>query len=199
MTQEGRASARLLGTRLPAGTVLDIRHTGAARTCQTAASVEEGYLKIGGTVASNQAIQSEHGSYVHSDEIYSLGWRSGFVSRWLGNEIDPRVIDPPTEAARRILGILLDVDRGNCPTPIRGRLYLHVGHDWDIMALQHHLLGFSPDLHPVAWLGGIVIGWVRDDEIVVVGNGVVKRGNPQEFGLDGDTGDLVRRYCARIE
>ena len=157
ITAEGEAAARALGAGMPAGTRLLLSHTGTARTSRTAECIADGHASAGGASGPPFAIRAEQGSYVHSDRIYQLGWQHGFVEDWLASRIDPKVIDPPHLAARRIVGMLTDVKQSNCPSPADGELYVHVGHDWDILAVQYVALGFAPQAHPVGFLDGIVI------------------------------------------
>jgi broad specificity phosphatase PhoE len=171
ITDAGRAAALQLGSSLPHDKRLFLRHTGVARTIQTAEAIAEGFSKITRSIIDIKVIQSQYGSYVHSSEIFRIGWQHDFVANWLNGSVAPEIIDHPTMAARRILGTLLDSARSNCPVYAPGTLYVHIGHDWDIYLLQHILLGLMPESNPVGFLEGIILGIGMENHFVACRNG----------------------------
>ncbi len=157
ITLQGEVDAEKLGAMLPLAYSLVLSYSGIIRTQTTAECIANGFQKVGGVVQKPFAIQSQYGSYIHSNQIYQWGVISTFLKQWLTGTIPQEILDPPHKAAHKLLVMLLDTQKSNCHNPKEKEIYLHVGHDWDIIALQYAGLNFHPDIHPVDFLEGLIL------------------------------------------
>ncbi len=183
ITPQGECIAKILGNNIPIDTSLILSHSGLIRTQKTAECINLGFKQKGGFTRKLFAIQSQYGTYVHSNQIYQWGWRTDFLTQWMKGYISPEIIDPPQKAVYKILGMLLDNQKSNCYNPSSHEIYLHVGHDWDIIALQYVGLNLSPEKHSVGFLEGIIMER-KDTTLRMWRNGHCSSLKLQDFGLN---------------
>ena len=161
LTDEGRALARRMGSRLDKDLIVRGYASPAERCVETGALIMESHADGGGQVARNRAVEALGVFYVLDQmkmykAMMAADGQLGFLESWYRGELGADVVMPADLAARLAAGVASEKLR----QPLnRGRqLDLCVSHDMTLYLVRDRLLGErSAELGEVRFLDGLVI------------------------------------------
>jgi broad specificity phosphatase PhoE len=155
LTMEGKANARLFGSRLPTQKSIRIFHSPVERCKQT---VDNIVFNIPEDVYENKGVHPYSGcSYIKDSEgfneaIFKLGGIE-FVRQWVGGKIESSIIDPWRKSVVNMLSGLIDLHKAG-----NGSIDLHVTHDMNILLLMNLIKDLtSNDFEWPYYLEGCII------------------------------------------
>lgn len=158
LTDEGRALARELGSRLPKSVTVRGYSSPAERCVETADLIMAGHEADGGLVTRNRVVEALGVFYVldQMKMFMAMRERGGIVpmiNAWVAGEVAADILMPPHVAAT-LLGKLIDERLKNDPEATE--LDLLVSHDFTLFLIKSVLLSQLPDDYPeVNFLDGI--------------------------------------------
>ncbi len=163
LSEEGRELCRRFGQALPRWTTLTTSASSSGRCIETAELVASTHLS---SPASTPALPKELAVFYVRDmrRVGAMMKHEGspaVLQRWFNNDLSSDVMQPPAEAADRILRHIHE----QLETPGSKGLHLGVTHDWTLYLLRQQWLGLGlATAPPVNYLDGMVI-WRQGEHL----------------------------------
>jgi phosphohistidine phosphatase SixA len=157
LTDQGKIDAKAFGSRLRNYRSVRLFHSPAVRCRETAEGISMGMQGNGTNVMGIEETWSLCAPYLKDERILRIAddLGEGFMRVWFNGELDERSISHTPEAADIVLRPVLE--RLSDPDG-RGRLDVHVSHDWELVLLREELLGLRYEgVGWVEYLDGIVL------------------------------------------
>jgi broad specificity phosphatase PhoE len=168
LTDQGRALAHQLGSRLPEGLTLRGYASPPHRCMETAELILAGYASQGGVVTRHRPVEALGVFYVLDQMkmwrcMDAVGGLTAFLQAWIRDEVPADAVMPPRLAAKLVLRVIAEklkapgVKNNDAVANSAYRnLDVCVSHDMTLLLVRDQLLGESVAVADVEFLDALV-------------------------------------------